>query len=124
MGKLDQYCFDGTNALSLKKLPTDSKKDQVDKEKILAKTEKNQEKIFVIGHKNPDTDSISLPHIQYCHCDLPLHLMHQPAASWQQYTKTHQQDSRHPHPSFSRFCFSLFLFCSSFFQPVKPDADP
>ena len=27
MGKLDQYCFDGTNALSLKKLPTDSKKD-------------------------------------------------------------------------------------------------
>ena len=31
MGKLDQYCFDGTNALSLKKLPTDSKKDQVDK---------------------------------------------------------------------------------------------
>ena len=46
MGKLDQYCFDGTNALSLKKLPTDSKKDQVDKERILAKTEKNQEKIF------------------------------------------------------------------------------
>ena len=45
MGKLDQYCFDGTNALSLKKLPTDSKKDQVDKEKILAKTEKNQKKI-------------------------------------------------------------------------------
>ena len=36
MGKLDQYCFDGTNALSLKKLPTDSKKDQVDKETILA----------------------------------------------------------------------------------------
>ena len=32
MGNLDQYCFDGTNALSLKKLPTDSKKDQVDKE--------------------------------------------------------------------------------------------
>ena len=26
MGKLDQYCFDGTNVLSLKKLPTDSKK--------------------------------------------------------------------------------------------------
>lgn len=46
MGKLDQYCFDGTNALSLKKLPTDSKKDQVDKETILAKTEKNQEKIL------------------------------------------------------------------------------
>ena len=43
MGKLDWYCFDGTNALSLKKLPTDSKKDQVDKEKIL-QTE-NQEKI-------------------------------------------------------------------------------
>ena len=41
MGKLDQYCFDGTNAFSLKKLPTDSKKDQVDKETILAKTEKN-----------------------------------------------------------------------------------
>ena len=65
MGKLDQYCFDGTNALLLKKLPTDSKKDQVDKEKILAKTEKNQEKIFVIGHKNPDTDSICSA-IAYC----------------------------------------------------------
>ena len=65
MGKLDQYCFDGTNALSLKKLPTDSKKDQVDKETILAKTEKNQEKIFVIGHKNPDTDSICSA-IAYC----------------------------------------------------------
>ena len=51
MGKLDQYCFDGTNALSLKKLPTDSKKDQVDKEKILAKTEKNQEKIFALQDK-------------------------------------------------------------------------
>lgn len=53
MGKLDQYCFDGTNALSLKKLPTDSKKDQVDKEKILAKTEKNQEKSY---------NNISLPY--------------------------------------------------------------
>lgn len=51
MGKLDQYCFDGTNALSLKKLPTDSKKDQVDKETILAKTEKNQEKIFALQDK-------------------------------------------------------------------------
>ena len=40
MGKLDQYCFDGTNALSLKKLPTDSKKDQVDKEKIFALQDK------------------------------------------------------------------------------------
>ena len=49
MGKLDQYCFDGTNALSLKKLPTDSKKDQVDKEKILAKTEKNQEQKQIEG---------------------------------------------------------------------------
>ena len=46
MGKLDQYCFDGTDVLSLKKLPTDSKKDQVDKEKILAKTEKNHEKFL------------------------------------------------------------------------------
>lgn len=27
MGKLDQYCFDGTDVLSLKKLPTDSKKE-------------------------------------------------------------------------------------------------
>ena len=51
MGKLDQYCFDGTNALSLKKLPTDSKKDQVDKEKILAKTEKNQEKLLKCSPK-------------------------------------------------------------------------
>ena len=42
MGKLDQYCFDGTDVLSLKKLPTDSKKDQVDKETILAKTERKK----------------------------------------------------------------------------------
>ena len=46
MGKLDQYCFDGTDVLSLKKLPTDSKKDQVDKEKILAKTEKITKKFL------------------------------------------------------------------------------
>ena len=46
MGKLDQYCFDGTNALSLKKLPTDSKKDQVDKEKILPKQKKIRKKFL------------------------------------------------------------------------------
>lgn len=46
MGKLDQYCFDGTNALSLKKLPTDSKKDQVDKEKILGQNRKKSGKNF------------------------------------------------------------------------------
>ena len=51
MAKLDTYCFDGTKVLSLKKLPTDSKKDQVDKDKILAKTEKNQEKIFALQDK-------------------------------------------------------------------------
>ena len=46
MGKLDQYCFDGTNALSLKKLPTDSKKDQVDKEKFLQKQKKIRKKFL------------------------------------------------------------------------------
>ena len=50
MGKLDQYCFDGTNALSLKKLPTDSKKIKLTR-KNFAKTEKNQEKIFALQDK-------------------------------------------------------------------------
>ena len=51
MGKLDQYCFDGTNALSLKKLPTDSKKDQVDKEKILCQNRKKSGKNFALQDK-------------------------------------------------------------------------
>ncbi len=51
MSQLDSYRFDGSRKLSLKKLPTNSKKDGVDKEKILARTEKNQEKIFALQDK-------------------------------------------------------------------------
>lgn len=51
MSHLEKYRFDGNEKLSLKKLPTDSKKDGVDKEKILAKTEENQEKIFALQDK-------------------------------------------------------------------------
>lgn len=40
-----KYKFDGKNKLILKKLPTDSKKDDVEKSEILAKTEENQKKI-------------------------------------------------------------------------------
>ena len=42
---LKDYRFDGSGKLNLKKLPTNSSKDKVDKEEILKKTEKNQLKI-------------------------------------------------------------------------------
>ena len=42
---LKDYRFDGSKKLNLKKLPTNSKKDKVDKDEILAKTEKNLEKM-------------------------------------------------------------------------------
>ena len=42
---LKEYRFDGSKKLNLKKLPTNSKKDKVDKDEILAKTEKNLEKM-------------------------------------------------------------------------------
>lgn len=51
MSHLEKYCFDGTKKLNLKKLPTNSKKDGVDKEALIAKTEKNQEKIFALQDK-------------------------------------------------------------------------
>ena len=46
MGKLDQYCFDGTNALSLKKLPTDSKKIKLTRKKFLPKQKKIRKKFL------------------------------------------------------------------------------
>ncbi|MCF0133796.1 MAG: polyphosphate kinase 2 family protein [Blautia sp.] len=51
MSLLDQYCYDGSKKLDLSKLPTNSKKDNVDKEEILKKTKKNQEKIFALQDK-------------------------------------------------------------------------
>lgn len=51
MSKLDKYRFDGEEKLDLKKLPTNSKSDGVDKEKILKLTEKNQKKIFELQDK-------------------------------------------------------------------------
>lgn len=51
MSLLEKYCFDGSKKLNMKKMPTNSKQDDVDKEKILAKTEKNQQKIFALQDK-------------------------------------------------------------------------
>ena len=42
---LKKYCIDGENKLDLDKIPTDSKSDKVEKEEIVKKTAKNQEKI-------------------------------------------------------------------------------
>lgn len=50
-GYLDQYRFNGSKKFHLDKLPTDSKQDKVDKEEILKKTAKNQEKIFALQDK-------------------------------------------------------------------------
>ena len=65
MSHLDAYRFDGGKKLNLQKLPTDSKKDGVDKEKILAKTEKNQAKIFALrrgqGQHHPSRHGRSEP---------------------------------------------------------------
>ncbi|MDO4519792.1 MAG: polyphosphate kinase 2 family protein [Eubacteriales bacterium] len=46
MSELEKYCFDGTHKFKIKKLSTNSKADKVNKEEILKKTEKNQQKIF------------------------------------------------------------------------------
>ncbi len=51
MSNLEKYRFDGSKKLNISKLPTNSKQDDVDKEKILARTEKNQEKIFALQDK-------------------------------------------------------------------------
>ena len=51
MSFLEKYCFDGSRKLNLKKLPTDSRHDDVEKEKILKKTVENQEKIFALQDK-------------------------------------------------------------------------
>lgn len=48
---LKDFCFDGSSKLNLKKVPTDSKKEKVDKEKILAKTEKNKLKMQELQDK-------------------------------------------------------------------------
>ncbi|MCQ2534991.1 MAG: polyphosphate kinase 2 family protein [Clostridia bacterium] len=48
---LKNYCFDGSKKLDLEKIPTNSKKDKVDKEKIIAKTKENQEKISELQDK-------------------------------------------------------------------------
>ena len=47
MGKLDQYCFDGTNALSLKKsADRQQKMIKLTRKQFLQKAEKIQEKTF------------------------------------------------------------------------------
>lgn len=51
MSQLEKYCFDGSRKLNLGKLPTNSKQDKVDKEEIIKKTQKNQEKIFALQDK-------------------------------------------------------------------------
>ncbi|MDD3795472.1 MAG: polyphosphate kinase 2 family protein [Lachnospiraceae bacterium] len=48
---LKNYCFDGSQKLSLHKLPHDSKKDDVNKETILAKTAKNEQEISLLQDK-------------------------------------------------------------------------
>ena len=42
---LKDYTFDGSRKLELEKLPTNSKKDKVDKEEIIAKTKENLAKM-------------------------------------------------------------------------------
>lgn len=51
MTQLEKYCFDGSKKLHLAKLPTNSRQDRVDKEEIIKKTLKNQEKIFALQDK-------------------------------------------------------------------------
>lgn len=46
-----KYCFDGSKKLSLKKIPTNSKQDKVEKEEILEKTAENQAKISALQEK-------------------------------------------------------------------------
>lgn len=51
MSYLKNYCFDGSKKLKLDKLPTNSKKDNVKKKEIIAKTRENQKKIFALQDK-------------------------------------------------------------------------
>lgn len=51
MSQLEKYCVDGSKKCHLAKLPTDSGADKVDKDEILKKTQKNQEKIFALQDK-------------------------------------------------------------------------
>lgn len=51
MSLLEKYCFDGSNSFKISKVSTSSKKDDVDKDEIIKKTEKNQEKIFELQDK-------------------------------------------------------------------------
>jgi len=46
--KTKKYLFDGSNKCQLNDIPTNSKEDDVDKESILAETEKNLEKIAIL----------------------------------------------------------------------------
>lgn len=48
MSLLKKYKIDGSEKFKAGKLPTDSKKDKVNKEEILKKTQENQEKIFAL----------------------------------------------------------------------------
>ncbi|HUM85532.1 MAG TPA: polyphosphate kinase 2 family protein, partial [Lachnospiraceae bacterium] len=48
---LEEYCFDGSKKLDLKDLPTNSKKDNVNKEEIQEKTKKNHERIQELQDK-------------------------------------------------------------------------
>lgn len=51
MSLLKKYRFDGSEDFKISKLPTSSKKDDVDKKEILKKTEENQAKIFELQDK-------------------------------------------------------------------------
>lgn len=51
MSLLEKYKIDGSEPFKMSKLPTDSKKDKVNKDEILKKTEENQEKIFALQDK-------------------------------------------------------------------------
>lgn len=51
MSQLKKYRFDGSEPFKISKVSTDSKKDRVDKDEILKKTEENQEKIFALQDK-------------------------------------------------------------------------
>ena len=51
MSLLKKYKIDGSAKFVAGKLPTDSKKDKVNKEEILKKTQENQEKIFALQDK-------------------------------------------------------------------------
>lgn len=51
MSQLRKYCYDGSKRLKLDKMPTNSKKDDVKKKEIIAKTQENQKRIFELQDK-------------------------------------------------------------------------